>query len=75
MINMACPTREEYEEALNNKKWLSDTITREYKRRDDLINQLCGSQKLLDGYREALDYQKDIIMKYELYQELSSHYE
>lgn len=72
---MACPTREEYEEALKNKKWLSDTITREYKRRDDLINQLCGSQKLLDGYREALDYQKDIIMKYELYQELSSHYE
>lgn len=72
---MACPTKEEYEEALENKKWLSDTISREYKRRDDLINQLCGSQKLLDGYREALDYQKDIIMRYELYQELSSHYE
>lgn len=69
---MACPTKEEYEEALESKKYLDDAIRREYKRRDNLINQLCGSQKLLDGYREALDYQKDIIMKYELYQEIKN---
>lgn len=67
---MACPTKEEYEEALESKKYLTDVINREYKRRDELINHLCGSQKLLDGYREALDYQKDIIMKYELYQKI-----
>ena len=68
---MACPTKEEYEEALKDKKWLNDTIVREYKRRDSLINELCASQKLLDRYKESLDYQKEIIQKYELYQELS----
>lgn len=70
VTNMASPTREEYEEALENKKWLNDIINREYERRDDLIDKLCGSQKLLDGYKDALDYQKDIILKYELYKEL-----
>jgi hypothetical protein len=67
---MAMPTIEEYEEALESKKYLDDAIRREYKRRDDLINQLCGSQKLLDGYKQSLDYQKDIIQKYEIYREI-----
>lgn len=67
---MACPTREEYEEALKSKTYLIDVINREDKRRDDLINQLCSSQKLLDGYIECLSYQKEIIQKYEIYQEL-----
>lgn len=71
---MTCPTKKEYEEALDSKKYLSDSIRREYERRDKLIKELCGSQELLDGYKEALDYQKDIIMKYELYQELSENY-
>lgn len=71
---MVCPTREEYEEALKNKKYLDDIIRREYKHRDDLINELCCSQKLLDGYRECLSSKKDIIQKYEIYQELSEKY-
>ena len=75
VINMAIPTKEEYEEAMQNVIYLKDWIARENKRRDGLINQLCDSQKLLEEYKEALDYQKDIVMKYELYYELSSHYE
>lgn len=67
---MACPTKEEYKEALESKKILIDVISREYERRDKLINDLCGSQKLLDGYKESLDYQKEIIQKYEIYQEI-----
>ena len=69
---MACPTREEYEKAMQNVTYLKDWIARENKRRDDLINQLCSSQKLLDGYKESLDYQKEIVQKYEIYQELKS---
>ena len=72
---MACPTKEEYEEALKNKKWLSDAIRREYERRDDLITKLCGSQKILDGYKECLDCSKDIILKYELYEEIKNEKE
>jgi hypothetical protein len=67
---MACPTTEEYKEALENKKYLDDVIRREYKHRDSLINELCTSQKLLDGYKESLDYQKEVINKYEIYQEI-----
>lgn len=69
---MVCPTREEYKEAIQNVIYLKDWIARENKRRDDLINQLCSSQKLLDGYKESLNYQKEIIQKYEIYQELKS---
>lgn len=67
---MACPTYEEYKEALESKKYLDDVIRITYKRRDILINELCSSQKTLDGYKEALDYQKEIIQKYEIYQEI-----
>ena len=67
---MACPTRGEYEEALKNKKYLYDIISRECEQRDSLINELCASQKLLDRYKESLDHQKEIIQKYEIYQEL-----
>lgn len=72
---MACPTKEEYEEAMQNVVYLKDWIARENKCREDLINQLCGSQKLLEGYKESLDYQKEIVQKYEIYQELSEDYE
>lgn len=72
---MTCPTREEYEEALESKKYLDDVIRIAYKRRDILINELCSAQKSLDMYKESLDYQKEIINKYEIYQEISSHCE
>ena len=71
---MGSPKKEEYEKAMQNVIYLKDWIARENKRRDDLINQLCGSQKLLEGYKESLDYQKEIIQKYEIYQELSENY-
>ena len=69
---MACPTKEEYEKAMQNVIYLKDWIARENERRDGLINQLCSSQKLLEGYKESLDYQKEIVQKYEIYQELKS---
>lgn len=71
---MACPTREEYEEALKNREYLNNIIIIEYKHRDSLINELCSSQKLLNDYTECLNSKKDIIMKYELYQELVENY-
>ena len=43
VINMACPTREEYEEALKNISYLGDAIIRERKRREKFINELCNS--------------------------------
>lgn len=67
---MGCPTEKEYEEAIQNVIYLKDLIARENDRRNELINQLCGSQQLLERYKKSLDYQKEIIQKYEIYQEL-----
>ena len=71
---MGCPTREEYEEALKKVTYLSDVIARERKHRERLINELCTSHKLLDGYESTFCYNKEIIQKYEIYQELSENY-
>ena len=70
VINMTCPTREEYEEAVKNGRYLSDAIRREYKHRESLINELCTSQNLLNQYEKILNDKKEVIQKYEIYQEL-----
>ena len=67
---MAVPTKEEYEESVKNRKYLSDTIRREYKHRESLINELCTSQNLLNQYEKILSEQKEVIQKYEIYQEI-----
>ena len=69
---MSIPTREEYEQALENRILLTNTLNLEYKRRDDLINKLCESQKLLESYKGALKYQKEIIDKFEIYEEIKN---
>ena len=71
---MACPTKEEYEEAMRNVVYLKDVIVRENKHRESLINELCTSHKLLEGYKKMLEEQKEIADKYQIYQELSEKY-
>ena len=72
---MACPTREEYEDALKQKEFLIEAIRRENKIREDLINKLCVSQSYLNGYEGLLNDEKEIIQKYEIYQDLLLHHE
>jgi hypothetical protein len=72
---MACPTKEEYEKAMQNVVYLKESIARENSHRESLINELCTSQKVLESYRKILEEQKEIAEKYQIYQELSSHYE
>ena len=72
---MAAPTREEYEEALKNIAYLGDVIIRERKHRESLINELCTSQNLLNEYEKLFNDRKEVVQKYEIYQELSEHYE
>ena len=71
---MAAPTREEYEKALENRNYLSDWIRREKKTREDLINKLCTSQSCLNNYEALLSNAKEIIQKYEIYQEIVDEY-
>lgn len=74
VIDMACPTREEYEEALNNVIFLKNSIAIENKRRENLIKELCASQSILENYKALLEGQKEIADKYQIYQELSENY-
>ena len=69
---MASPTREEYEEALKRKKYLSDSIILERRRREKLINELCLSQSCLNSYEVALSDANNIIQKYEIYREIKN---
>lgn len=68
--NMGCPTKEEYEKALEKKEYFSYTIRRERKEREDLINKLCMSQKCLNDYEKLLNEVNEIIQKYDIYQEI-----
>ena len=67
---MACPTKEEYEDALKRKRYLRDSIDFENRHREKLINELCTSQSCLNSYEALLSDTNMIIQKYELYQEL-----
>lgn len=67
---MACPTKKEYEKALRIIDYLRDAIIREKERRENFINELCTSQEILSNYESSLKDAKEIIQKYEIYQEL-----
>lgn len=72
---MGCPTKKEYEEAMNNVVFLKNSIALENKRREKIIKELCVSQSTLENYKALLEKQKEVVDKYQIYQELSSHYE
>ena len=55
VINMV--TKKEYETAIQNVVFLQDAIVRENGRRENLINELCSSQKMLADYKKALKKQ------------------
>lgn len=71
---MACPTREEYEEALESKNFIINALELERERRDDLIHKLCDSQNCLDSYKSTLESINTLIQKYKIYQELSENH-
>ena len=70
--NMAAPPKEMYDEALRRVAYLGDAIIRERKRREKLINKLCASQDLLNSYQALINDAKEVVQKYEIYQEVKS---
>lgn len=70
VIDMAVPTKEEYEAAMQNVVFLQDAIVRETRRKENFINELCASQKALQIYKDSLNKHKEIVDKYQIYQGL-----
>lgn len=67
---MVAPTREEYEKALGNVIFLKDSISLENKRREKIIKELCKSQSVIENYEAILAEQKEIVDRYQIYQEI-----
>ena len=67
---MAITTKEMYDEALRRASYLGDAIIRERERREKLLNELCTSQSCLNSYETLLSDVKEVVQKYEIYQEL-----
>lgn len=67
---MTAPTKEQYEKVLHNIECLKNIIIRERERRERVINELCCSHKMLEEYEKLFKDNKDIVEKYEIYQEI-----
>lgn len=70
VINMGCPTREEYKEALDRLSYLGNAVAMEKKNREDLIDKLCKSQNYIKDYEALISQNREIIQKYDIYQEI-----
>lgn len=69
------PSKEEYEAAKLSMKTFSDCIVYVSKRREQLIDELAQTQEDLKMYRKAHQDNRDIVRRYEIYEELEKEKE
>lgn len=66
------PTKAQYEESKVAKASLSDWICRSRKRQEELMDELLKEHNSEKDYRGMYEAHKDVIRRYELYEELES---
>lgn len=66
------PTKEEYEKALKSRELASNVLKKEHRHREELIEQLCVSQRCIQSYTTILDNAEEVILRYETYQEVQN---
>lgn len=64
---MACPTKEEYQEALGRKDYLNRALNMTYKHREELLDELCALQESIKVYESALIDINDVLLRYKAY--------
>ena len=67
------PSKEAYERAKQNKMFASDSLQLCRKRRDELIDALAQERENEKNYIELYEMNRDIIRKYEFYEELDTN--
>ena len=72
-IDLRKPTTEEYEKAKKDKEYAVNALFLCRKRRDDLIDELSREREHEKFYMELYEKHRDIIRKYEIYEELAAH--
>ena len=67
------PSKDAYDRAKQNLKFASDCLRLCRKRRDELIDELAQERENEKSYAELYEMNKDIIRKYEIYEELETN--
>ena len=72
-IKLTKPTKEEYEKAKAEKEYFGGCLHLSRKRRDELIDELCKEREAEKHYREMYEQYKDIVRRYEIYEEIEAN--
>jgi hypothetical protein len=67
------PSKEEYEKAKRDKEYAANCLFLSRKRRDDLIDELSRERAHEKLYMEMYEKHRDIIRRYEIYQEIEAN--
>lgn len=67
------PSKEAYEKAKKDKEFAATSLHMCRKRRDELIDALAQERESEKFYIELYEKHRDIIRKYEIYEELESN--
>ena len=71
-VKIGKPTKEEYEKAKKDKEYAANALFLCRKRRDSLIDELSRERKHEKLYMEMYEKHRDIIRKYEIYEEIEA---
>lgn len=71
--DLSKPTIEEYEKAQKDKEYAANALFLCRKRRDDLIDELSREREHEKFYMTLYEKHRDIIRRYEIYQELENN--
>ena len=72
-IGLGKPSKEAYERAKENKAFASNALWACRKRKDELIDALAKERESEKHYAEFYEMTRDIIRKYEIYEEIEAN--
>ena len=67
------PTKEDYEKAKKDREYVANALFLCRKRRDNLIDELASEREHEKFYLQMYEKHRDIIRRYEIYEELNTH--
>jgi hypothetical protein len=70
--DLSKPSKEEYEKSLKECEYFAGCLKLSRARRDELLDALCEERSAEKTYLEMYEKHRDIIRKYEIYEELEA---
>lgn len=66
------PTKEEYEKAVEEYKQFEKWLELEVEKQNKLLDELIHTRSNIRGYEQYLEKRKEIIQKYQIYEEIEN---